>query len=61
MFTDATGKRGAANLQRFLLQTYRRDTGEILCDLSMPIFLEGRHWGCLRLGFQPEVLLNGKA
>ena len=59
MFTDATGKRGAANLQRFLLQTYRRDTGEILCDLSMPIFLEGRHWGCLRLGFQPEMLLSG--
>lgn len=59
MFTDVTGKRGAANQQRFLLQTYRRDTGEILCDLSMPIFVAGRHWGCLRLGFKPEVLLKG--
>ncbi len=59
MFTDATGTRAAANRARFLLQTYRRDTGEILNDLSMPIEIGGRHWGCLRFGFSPEVLLKG--
>ena len=59
MFTDATGTRAAANRARFLLQTYRRDTGEILNDLSMPIEVGGRHWGCLRFGFSPEILLQG--
>ena len=58
MFTDPTGSRAATNKARFLLQTYRRDTGEILNDLSMPIHLQGRHWGCLRFGFKPEILLK---
>jgi methyl-accepting chemotaxis protein len=58
MFTDHTGTRAARNTARFLLQTYRRDTGEILNDLSMPIEIGGRHWGCLRFGFAPEVLLG---
>ena len=58
MFTDTTGSRGAQNTARLLLQTYRRDTGEILNDLSMPIHIGGRHWGALRFGFKPEVLLN---
>ncbi len=57
MFLDATGKRGAHNTNRLLLQTYRRDTGEILNDLSMPIHVNGRHWGALRLGFKPEIML----
>ena len=57
MFTDTTGTRGAQNTNRLLLQTYRRDTGEILNDLSMPIHVRGRHWGALRFGFKPEVLL----
>jgi methyl-accepting chemotaxis protein len=57
MFTDATGTRGAQNTSRLLLQTYKRDTGEILNDLSMPIHVQGRHWGALRFGFKPEVLL----
>jgi len=57
MFTDTTGTRGAKNIARLLLQTYRRDTGEILNDLSMPIHVQGRHWGALRFGFKPEVLL----
>jgi methyl-accepting chemotaxis protein len=57
MFSDATGTRAAQSQARFLLQTYSRDTGEILNDLSMPIEVGGRHWGCLRFGFKPEVLL----
>ena len=54
-----TGLASGRNQRPFLLQTYRRDTGEILNDLSMPIRLQGRHWGCLRLGFKPELLLDG--
>lgn len=58
IFEDATAARGGKNTQRFLLQTYSRDTGEILNDLSMPIYIGGRHWGCLRVGFDPHSLLE---
>lgn len=58
MFNDPTGYRGAQNTQNFLLQTYMRDTGEILSDLSLPIHINGKHWGAVRLGFNPEVLIN---
>jgi methyl-accepting chemotaxis protein len=37
-----------------LLQTYRRDTGEIMHDLSVPIYVNGKHWGGFRLGYRPD-------
>ena len=58
MFNDPTGYRSAQNTEKFLLQTYMRDTGEILSDLSLPIHVNGRHWGAIRLGFNPQVLLK---
>jgi methyl-accepting chemotaxis protein len=57
MFDDPAGLRAATNARPLLLQTYARDTGEILNDLSMPIHVGGVHWGALRLGFRPETLL----
>ncbi|MCK9531017.1 MAG: methyl-accepting chemotaxis protein [Gammaproteobacteria bacterium] len=58
IFDDPTGSRAARNTSPFLLQTYMRDTGEILNDLSMPIHVRGRHWGGLRLGFDAQVVLG---
>ena len=58
IFNDATGIRSARNTNPFLLQTYARDTGEVLSDLSLPIFIDGKHWGGVRLGFNPQVLLD---
>jgi methyl-accepting chemotaxis protein len=58
IFSDPTGLRAAKNEQPLLLQTYMRDTGEILTDLSMPIFVNGRHWGALRAGFDPNGLVG---
>lgn len=52
IFNDRTGKRCGSHTQRLLLQTYKRDTGEVLHDLSVPIFVNGRHWGGFRLGFK---------
>ena len=59
IFDDTTGARAAKNTAALLLQTYRRDTGEILNDLSLPIHVDGRHWGALRLGFAPESVMEG--
>ena len=52
IFNDRTGIRCARNRDGFLLQTYRRDTGEILNDMSLPLVIRGRHWGGIRIGYQ---------
>ncbi|MCD5989779.1 MULTISPECIES: methyl-accepting chemotaxis protein [Pseudomonas] len=57
MFSDPIGLRAAGNTQRFLLQTYLRDTGEIMTEIDVPFFFDGRHWGNLRMGFDAAVLL----
>jgi methyl-accepting chemotaxis protein len=58
LFSDATGLRAAKNSDRFLLHTYIRDTGEIMTEIDTPIFVAGRLWGNLRLGFDATVMLK---
>jgi len=53
MFNDRTGLAAARNEKPYLLQSYSRDTGEVMKDLSVPITIEGRHWGAIRIGYQP--------
>lgn len=57
-FDDDTGLRAARSTTESLLQSYMRDTGELLDDLSLPIHIGGRHWGALRVGFEPALLLK---
>ncbi len=56
--TNRAEIRRASNTAPFLLQTYIRDTGEILNDLSLPIYVNGKHWGGFILGFTPDRLLE---
>ena len=55
MFDDPVGKRCGDHEQPFLLQTYRRDTGEVMHDISAPVMVKGRHWGGFRIGYKTEV------
>ncbi|WP_409279179.1 methyl-accepting chemotaxis protein [Pseudomonas defluvii] len=55
-FDDPTGIRCGSHQQAVLLQTYTRDTGELMHDLSVPIEVHGRHWGGFRLGYKPQVV-----
>ncbi len=52
IFSDRTGSRCGSNTQPFLLQTYIRDTGEIMHDMSTPIYVNGQHWGGFRMGYR---------
>ena len=52
IFSDRTGSRCGAHTKKVLLQTYKRDTGEIMHDLSVPIYLQGTHWGGFRMGYK---------
>lgn len=55
IFRDRTGSRCGANTQAFLLQTYKRDTGEVMHDLSAPIYVNGKHWGGFRIGYPSAI------
>lgn len=54
IFNDRTGLAAGQNQDPFLMQTYRRDMGGghfvMMKDLSVPIFVKGRHWGGFRAG-----------
>jgi methyl-accepting chemotaxis protein len=51
IFDDRTGSRCGSHAHPLLLQTYKRDTGEVMHDLSVPIFVNGQHWGGFRIGY----------
>jgi hypothetical protein len=51
IFDDRTGLAAARNTEPFLLQRYNRDTGEEIFDLSVPIYISGKHWGAIRIGY----------
>jgi len=54
IFDDMAGLMAGRNTQAFLSQTYPRDLGggrmELIKDISAPIYVNGKHWGGLRLG-----------
>ncbi len=56
IFTDAVAQNGAKSVENFLVQVYRRDLGGgryvVMKDVSAPIFVNGKHWGALRLGYR---------
>ncbi|MCT4657039.1 MAG: methyl-accepting chemotaxis protein [Cohaesibacter sp.] len=58
IFDDRVGLAAGRNTEAFLLQTYRRDMGGgnfvLMKDLSAPIYVRGRHWGGLRMGYRPS-------
>lgn len=55
VFNDRVGLKAGQNTSAFLLQVYRRDMGNgefvLMKDLSAPIWVNGRHWGGLRLAY----------
>ncbi len=54
IFNDRTGSRCGKHTYNMLLQTYKRDTGEVVHDLSVPIYVNERHWGAFRIGYLPQ-------
>jgi methyl-accepting chemotaxis protein len=52
IFGDMTGFAASRNEAPFLSQIYKRDTGEEIGDMSVPIVVRGKHWGCVRVGYK---------
>lgn len=55
-FIGRTESAAIKSRRKFLLQTYRRDMGggvhAVMKDLSVPLMVNGKHWGALRIGIQ---------
>jgi methyl-accepting chemotaxis protein len=51
IFVDRTGFAAARSEAPHLVQRYQRDTGERMADLSIPVRVRGKHWGCIRMGY----------
>jgi len=52
IFNDSTGIAAARNTEPYLLQEYSRDTGELMADMSVPIMINNKHWGAIRVGYR---------
>jgi methyl-accepting chemotaxis protein len=56
IFGDRVGLTAGQHTKPFLLQLYRRDMGGgnfvMMKDLSVPIYVQGRHWGGFRLAYK---------
>lgn len=59
IFDDPVGIKAAQNQERGFRQIYYRDTGEVMWDISSPIFVKNKHWGAFRVGLSLEAI--GKA
>lgn len=51
MFNGPTEMAALRSRQPFLKQVLKRDTGEMLWVLSAPVFVNGKQWGAVMLGF----------
>lgn len=52
MFGDLASLSAARNEGPFLIQRVRLETGDVIYDLSVPVMVRGKHWGCARIGYR---------
>ena len=60
VFSDTVGLAAGQNTTGILFQTYTRDTGELAWDISVPIKVDGQHWGGFRASLSLESITAGK-
>ncbi|MDW8059117.1 MAG: methyl-accepting chemotaxis protein [Thermomicrobium sp.] len=44
-----------AQRERFLVQTYARDTGEVMTVITVPLFVKGHRWGAALVGWKEDA------
>jgi methyl-accepting chemotaxis protein len=52
MFGDPASVTAARNEAHYLIQRVKLETGDVIYDLSVPINVRGKHWGCARIGYR---------
>lgn len=52
IFGDLASVYAARSEAKYLLQRVKLETGDVIYDLSVPITVRGKHWGCARIGYR---------
>jgi hypothetical protein len=52
MFGDLESFHAARSEKPFLKQSFRLESGDLIYDLSVPVMVRGKHWGCARIGYR---------
>jgi methyl-accepting chemotaxis protein len=52
MLADAASLIAARSEARYLILRSKLETGDVIYDLSVPIVIRGKHWGCARIGYR---------
>lgn len=52
IFGDLASVSAARSEAKFLIQRVKLETGDMIYDLSVPIIVRGKHWGCARIGYR---------
>jgi hypothetical protein len=52
MLGDPASLLAARSEARYLIQRTKLETGDVIYDLSVPITVRGKHWGCARIGYR---------
>jgi methyl-accepting chemotaxis protein len=52
MFGDIVSLQAAHNTARYLIQRAKLETSDVIYDLSVPVIVRGKHWGCARIGYR---------
>lgn len=52
IFGDLASVSAARSEAKYLLQRVKLETGDVIYDLSVPITVRGKHWGCARIGYR---------
>jgi len=52
LLADLPSLTAARSTERYLVQRTRLETGDVIYDVSVPITVRGKHWGCVRIGYR---------
>ncbi|HSR99807.1 MAG TPA: hypothetical protein VLM79_22290 [Kofleriaceae bacterium] len=52
MLGDNASLSAARSETRYLIQRVKIETGDVIYDLSVPVNVRGKHWGCARIGYR---------
>ena len=52
MASETASVIAARSEARFLIQRVKLETGDVIYDLSVPVTVKGKHWGCARIGYR---------
>jgi len=52
IFGDLASVSAARSEAKYLIQRVKLETGDIIYDLSVPVMVKGKHWGCVRIGYR---------